>query len=146
MVSCHTQKFHPTDWKPLKTLNGPWFSKAYLWFGVFLSINTLLLQIDENLFLFRRFLYFYFHGINNFLPLTLLHHFFPQENKTFHIKHFLIPFFGTTLMISLCELTQIWNYHTFIYTFVILFHSSLGCIHSVYQLSQEACLLTRPQL
>lgn len=56
---------------------------------------------------------------------------FPMKMETFHLKHFLIPFWGRNFIISLSELTQMWNYHKFIYAFVILFHLCLsytGCL------------------
>jgi len=31
---------------------------------------------------------------------------FPKKMETFHLNHFLIPFFGRTFIMSLCELTQ----------------------------------------
>lgn len=59
---------------------------------------------------------FFFNGSNNFLPLPLLYHFFPQENGNISPKAFFNFFLGRPFIISLCELTQMWNYHKFIYT------------------------------
>lgn len=149
-MSCHTEKSHPTDWNWLKTLYWNHFQTLLFW-GFAIILGILIYKHSSSCKFMRTFffglevLFIFFNG-RNFSHCHSYTITFPKKMETFHLKHFFIPFLGRNFIISLRELTQMWNYHKFIYTFVILFHLFWGYIGSVYWFSQEVCLLTSPQL
>lgn len=112
-MSCHTQKSHPSDWNWLKTLYWNRFQTLVFWV-LAIILGTLIYKRSSSSKFMRLFFWFrssfhFFNGRNfshcHYYTIT-----FPKKIETFHLKHFFLPFFGRNFIISLCELTQMWNY------------------------------------